>query len=70
MLLEDPLFLLIAAAMVCVVLILMIGVAGFAKGGEFNRKYGNLLMRCRVGMQFVAVVLIVIFAYLRTKGGQ
>jgi hypothetical protein len=51
---------LIIIALVCVVLSLMIGVISMAKGGEFNAKYGNLLMRARVVSQGVAVVLLLI----------
>ena len=29
-----------------------------AKGGEFNKKYGNKLMRLRVAMQLLAVLLL------------
>ena len=38
----------------------MIGVISMAKGGEFNAKYGNLLMRARIISQGIAVVLLLI----------
>lgn len=38
--------------------ILLVGVFGMAQGGEFNRKYGNLLMRARVVSQFAVVILL------------
>ncbi|MEY5039163.1 MAG: hypothetical protein RL472_2269, partial [Pseudomonadota bacterium] len=47
-----------------------IGIGSFAKGGDFNRKYANRLMRWRLGAQFVAVILIVSFAYLRSRGAN
>ncbi len=31
-----------------------------ARGGEFNRKWGNKLMRLRVALQALAIVLILI----------
>ncbi|MGR3269693.1 twin transmembrane helix small protein [Thalassococcus profundi] len=65
---DDPLFLLMAAVMIGVVVILMIGIGGFAKGGEFNRKYGNKLMQLRVAAQFIAVLLILLFVWLRSGG--
>lgn len=68
MLLQDPLFLIAAFASLVVLVILAIGIGGFAKGGEFNRKHGNRMMRWRLYAQFVAVVLIVAFAYFRSKG--
>jgi len=41
-----------------VLAVLLVGVGGMLKGGEFNRKYGNKLMRLRVLLQFVAVILL------------
>jgi hypothetical protein len=68
--LKDPMFLLAAGASLGVLVILMIGIGGFARGGEFNKKHANRLMRYRLAAQFVAVLLIVGFAYLRSKGGN
>ncbi|MGX9352975.1 twin transmembrane helix small protein [Shimia sp. W99] len=65
---NDPLFWVVAAASLAVLVILMIGIAGFAKGGDFNRKYANKLMRLRIVAQFLAVVLIILFAWLRSRG--
>ncbi len=67
---SDPLFLLIAAVMLGVVVILMIGVGGFAKGGDFNKKHANKVMRWRIGAQFVAVLLILAFVYFRRQTGN
>ena len=39
----------------------------FDRGGEFNRKHANKIMRLRLLLQFVAVILIVLFVYL-TRG--
>jgi len=61
-------FTLILVVMVAVVVVLMIGVGGFAKGGAFNAKYANKMMRLRILLQFVAVVLILLFVYLRGQG--
>ena len=65
---HDPLFILAAVACLAVVVILMIGIGGFAKGGEFSRKHSNRLMRYRIAAQAVAVLLIVGFAWLRARG--
>jgi hypothetical protein len=67
MLLQDPLFLFAAAASLVVLVILVFGIASFAKGGEFNRRNANKLMRWRLGAQFVAVILITAFAYIKTR---
>lgn len=37
----------------------MVGVLGFARGGEFNRKYANKIMQLRLLLQFIAVLLII-----------
>ncbi|MCV6825913.1 MULTISPECIES: twin transmembrane helix small protein [Halocynthiibacter] len=67
--LQDPLFLLVVAAVLLVLVVLVIGILGFARGGEFNRKHGNRMMRYRVAAQLLAVVLIVIYVLLRRSGG-
>ncbi len=66
--LSDPLFLLAAAASLVVLVVLAIGIGGFARGGEWNRKHGNRMMRWRIYAQFAAVVLIMVFVYFRQKG--
>jgi len=55
--------------MAAVAIILMIGIGGFGRGGEFNRKYANKLMRLRIFAQFVAVVLILLFVWI-ARGGE
>ena len=61
----DPLLILVGIACLIVVGVLATGVGGFARGGEFNRKNGNRLMRYRIYAQAVAVVLILIYVALR-----
>ncbi|MCH2250514.1 MAG: twin transmembrane helix small protein [Cognatishimia sp.] len=61
--LQDPLFIITAIACFAVLIVLMIGVGGFARGGDFNRKYANKLMRLRIAAQFVAVILILVFVW-------
>lgn len=63
--LSDPLFWLIVLACLAVVTVLAIGIGGFAKGGEGRGKKSNKLMQWRIGLQFVAVVLIAIYVLLR-----
>ena len=45
---DKPLFLIVAVSALVVTAILATGIGGFAKGGEFNRKHGNRLMRWRI----------------------
>ena len=66
---DDPLFTVIILAVFAVLVILMIGLGGFATGGEFNKKNSNKLMRYRIIAQAIAVVLIVIFVALRGTSG-
>lgn len=60
---SDPFFILILLACFAVVVILMIGLGGFAGGGAFNLKNGNKMMRWRIIAQFFAVVLIVVYVW-------
>lgn len=68
MLRTDPLFLVAAVASLAVLGILIFGIGSFAKGGEFNKRNANRLMRWRLGAQFVAVILIVAFAFFKARG--
>lgn len=65
---QDPLFILIGVVMLGVVAVLFFGIGSFAKGGDFNKKYANKAMRWRIIAQFVAVVLILLFVWLRRGG--
>lgn len=67
---SSPLFILAVLACLGVLVILMIGIGGFAKGGEFNKKHANRLMRYRIAAQAFAVILIVGYAWLRSTGGN
>ena len=63
-------FAIVVLAIISVVVVLAIGLVGFAAGGEFNRKYANKMMRLRIVFQAIAVVLILLMIYLRSQGGQ
>ncbi|PJI86527.1 hypoxia induced protein [Yoonia maricola] len=65
---DDPLFWLMSLSVLIVLGILMWGMGSFGKGGEYNRKHANKIMRWRIGAQLVAVVMILIFVYLRGEG--
>jgi hypothetical protein len=67
---KDPLFLIVVIACCAVAAILLFGIGTFARGGEFNRKHANRIMRWRIYAQFVAVLLILLFVYFRRQGGQ
>ena len=65
----DPLFILVVIAVITVVIILVLGLGGFASGGEFNKRNSNKLMRLRLIAQFIAVILIVIYVYVKKGTG-
>lgn len=56
----NVLTLLLIIAMAATLGVLIVGLAGFFQGGEFNRKYGNRLMRARVTLQAVAVLMLLL----------
>jgi Hypoxia induced protein conserved region len=62
---RDPLFLLVAAAVIGVLVILSVGIGSFAKGGEFHKRNANRLMRWRIYAQLGAVVIILIVVWIR-----
>lgn len=61
----DLLFVAIIVVMFGVVVILAIGIGTFGKGGKADRARSNRLMRYRLAAQFVAVLLILLFIFLR-----
>lgn len=64
---DKPLFYLVMLAVLVVAAVLVTGIGGFAKGGEFNRKHGNRLMRWRIIAQAVAIALILLFLWIRSR---
>ena len=62
---QDPLFIMIAVGALIVAGILLFGIGTFAKGGEFNRKHANRIMRYRIAAQAIVVLLLVAFVYFR-----
>ncbi len=55
---SGVMLILLPLALGATLLILLVGVGGFAAGGRFNARYGNRLMRMRVAAQAVAVALL------------
>ena len=55
----------IVIALIAVLGALGIGILSMTKGGSFNAKYSNKLMRLRIILQFTALALIVLAFLLR-----
>ena len=66
---QDPLFIIVVIAVLIVLGVLLTGIGGFAKGGDFNKKHANRIMRYRISAQAVAIVLVLLFVFLRGSGG-
>lgn len=61
---DDPFFLVIVVACLAVAVILVWGVSLFGRGDD--GKKSNKVMQLRIAAQFVAVILIVAFAFFRS----
>ena len=49
--------------LIVVAVVLILGIGTLVKGGETAKKYSNKLMKMRVLLQFIAIILLVSFAY-------
>jgi hypothetical protein len=58
---------LMVIAMAVTVIVLFTGLFSMARGGEFDRKYSNKLMRLRILAQAIALILFAIA--MATKNG-
>src|SRR3546814_5155530 len=64
---ETFFFVLVLIAMFVTLGVLATGIIGMARGGEFNAKYGNKLMRARVIAQGIALALFAIAVLVGTQ---
>ena len=49
--------------LIIVAIVLVLGIGTLFKGGETSKKYSNKLMQLRVLLQFIAIIVLVVFAY-------
>ena len=49
--------------LITVGVILILGIGTLLKGGTTSQKYSNKLMQLRVLLQFIAIIVLIIFAY-------
>ena len=54
---------LVLVAVMAVAVVLFLGLANMLRGGSPNRS--QMLMRWRVGLQFIAIIIILIVLYVR-----
>ena len=67
---SDPFLVLIVLACLAVVVVLKLGLGGFAQGSGWAQRNSNKLMQYRIAAQFIAVLLIVVYVYFRQSGGE
>ena len=65
---NDPLFYVVAASVLVVAIIVVMGIGRFGRGGEKDRVASNKLMQARLIAQAVAIVLIIGYVWLRQGG--
>jgi hypothetical protein len=58
------LLVLIIIALAATLAVLGLGIVSMLRGGEFNRRYGNILMRARLITQGVTIGLVLLFFVL------
>ncbi len=56
---------LVVIALIATAGVLLVGLIGMMRGGEFNKKYGNAMMRARIVSQASTVILLL--AYFASK---
>lgn len=66
---NDPLLIAGLVACAAVAIVLLLGINSFRKGGVEGAKRSNKLMQWRLGLQFLAIVLLLAFVYFRRQSG-
>lgn len=64
---QGALDFLVPVVLAAVVLVLAVGLVGLFRGGAFNRRWGNVLMRWRVGLQALAILLIALAVFVFSR---
>ena len=49
--------------LIVVAVVMVLGIGTLFKGGKTSKKYSNKLMQYRVLFQFIAIIVLVCFAY-------
>lgn len=61
---SQTLVILLVVAVGLTAAVLVAGIVSMARGGEFNRRNANRLMRLRVAFQAVAILIVVVILLL------
>lgn len=67
---QDPLLVIALLACAAVGVVLVLGLNSFRKDGAKARSTSNKLMQWRIGLQFLAIVLILLFVFVRGQSGN
>ena len=67
---NDILSALVVVALAATLAVLLAGVVTMTKGGAFNRKWGNKLMRARVLTQGLAILLLLALFLINRDWGD
>ncbi|PPR29957.1 MAG: hypothetical protein CFH32_00727 [Alphaproteobacteria bacterium MarineAlpha9_Bin2] len=57
---QSIIYISILLVLLAVFIVLIVGIISMLRGGNFNKKWGNKLMRARVVLQALAVILILL----------
>ena len=57
---QSIIYISILLVLLAVFIVLIVGIISMLRGGDFNKKWGNKLMRARVVLQALAVILILL----------
>ncbi|MFP6729726.1 MAG: twin transmembrane helix small protein [Alphaproteobacteria bacterium] len=60
----------VIVALIATFAVLLAGIIAMMRGGEFNEKYGNKLMRALIAMQALAVGLMFTLYLINRAGGE
>lgn len=66
---NDPLLIAGLVACAAVAIVLLLGINSFRKGGAEGAKQSNKFMQWRIGLQFLAILLLLAFVYFRRQSG-
>ena len=67
---ESALTTLLIIALGATLAVLLTGVLSMMRGGEFNKRWGNKLMRARVAMQALAIALLFALFLVNQNWGE